>query len=1018
MQKLLTRQKSILRRLMIPMTFLIMLQIFVMGGIIFYGGFVEQLEQNAIDILAERVSNRGNYLQDEMCSRWSNVNYAVETINSKTQALVDDGRIQLDQLDRDSASYDLLLKETYGDIITLIRTNMVSGAFLVLNRENLDDHSDRTEIQKKPGIYIRDTDPTVFSSEKNNDLLVQRAPLNVMQQLEIPSDSCWKPQFEFQTDTMDYYPFFYQPYQQALQHPDLNEKDLGYWSGPYHLFNDNKQVISYSVPLVLKDGTVYGVLGVEVSLDYFVKALPYTEINDDKKGAYVVAIGREGMLEFDKVAVNGPNISRLSDSSAQISFSSEKEYQKVYQVESKGSSDLPHAYGYITELSLYNSNTPFEKDRWVLIGLASEQELFAFSKDISVSMVIVVLVNLLIGFIAVLLISFSVARPIVNMSVSLKNADSTGVVSLTKTNIFEIDLLGNAVEKLSQEVYEASSKFTQMLDMASVKLGGFEIDLAQNSLFVTENFFEIFHRPELDKKQMSISQFQDILRQFESFIVDKHLDNQNGKENYSYVYKIPIGETKNSWGWISLKSFRQQDSWIGLAEDITLEQQNLERIEYERDHDALTDLINRRAFDWKMRMLFEHQREKLGIAALLMLDLDNLKYLNDTYGHDYGDRYIQIAARTLLNAAPEGALVARLSGDEFYWFLYGYQDKETIRGYLRGLQEQIYQHYLVLPDNHHYRLRASGGIAWYPDDSADYDELRKYADFAMYKMKKGFKGEFGEFDFNAYEEESYLLHNKEEFNKLLEEGLVEYHFQPIVNAHTGEIYAYEALMRSLLPSFKSPQEISELARLEFKLDKIERLTWFKAMEAFRGHLLHQRIAPHCKVFINSLPNQLLSEEDAWQFEQLYAEYLPLIVQEIIEEEKINDDIRRRKTERARRWQGEIALDDYGSGYNSERILLSLSPTYVKIDLDIIQGIDTDVDKQKIVENLISYAHERQIYVIAEGVETEAELEKTISMGIDFLQGYYLARPAVQPPKIPEAVQIKIQSFAQKYGFAK
>lgn len=142
------------------------------------------------------------------------------------------------------------------------------------------------------------------------------------------------------------------------------------------------------------------------------------------------------------------------------------------------------------------------------------------------------------------------------------------------------------------------------------------------------------------------------------------------------------------------------------------------------------------------------------------------------------------------------------------------------------------EEYLELPNKQKFRLRMSGGIAWYPDNTDDYTKLIKYADFAMYKVKKRGKGRYGEFDRESYFQDAYLLQNKEELNHLIEEELIEYYFQPIIDVKTGETFAYEALMRSRLDSIPTVYEILSLAKQESKLYEIERLTWFKSMESF------------------------------------------------------------------------------------------------------------------------------------------------------------------------------------------
>lgn len=195
--------------------------------------------------------------------------------------------------------------------------------------------------------------------------------------------------------------------------------------------------------------------------------------------------------------------------------------------------------------------------------------------------------------------------------------------------------------------------------------------------------------------------------------------------------------------------------YIGLVEDITDTAIEKENIEYERDHDLLTGLLNRRAFNRSMTEKFEHGRLVLKTAALIMIDLDELKYVNDTYGHDYGDKYIKTAAECFEKYTPESTIICRRSGDEFNLFFYGYQDKEEIRACIRNLQAEIRNVSIHLPDHTELPIRMSAGIAWYPDDSAIYQKLKTYADFAMYQIKHTSKNQFGEFDKDAYLKDRY-----------------------------------------------------------------------------------------------------------------------------------------------------------------------------------------------------------------------------------------------------------------------
>ena len=123
--------------------------------------------------------------------------------------------------------------------------------------------------------------------------------------------------------------------------------------------------------------------------------------------------------------------------------------------------------------------------------------------------------------------------------------------------------------------------------------------------------------------------------------------------------------------------------------------------------------------------------ETLGHAALLMTDLDNLKTINDTYGHDWGDQYLRQTGRCLAASTPPGTLSARLSGDEFMLLLYGYDSRDAVREELEKLRAALQDSASILPSGSELHISISGGVAWYPEDSTDFNTLKKYADFAM-----------------------------------------------------------------------------------------------------------------------------------------------------------------------------------------------------------------------------------------------------------------------------------------------
>ena len=407
---------------------------------------------------------------------------------------------------------------------------------------------------------------------------------------------------------------------------------------------------------------------------------------------------------------------------------------------------------------------------------------------------------------------------------------------------------------------------------------------------------------------------------------------------------------------------------FGLVEDVTHEIETRRRIEHERDHDILTGLLNRRAFECEVTQRLEDDPPP--IAAMMMLDLDNLKYINDTYGHDWGDHYIKAAGRAVSLTFQGSGLFARISGDEFLMFVDRCPDRASIDALFDAFRHSLETSELEAPDGRTLKVRASMGVAYYPQDAGDFARLREYADFAMYMAKSSRKGELFTFEDESYREKSFILNNKEELNRLLEESLISYHFQPIVDARAGEVAAYEALMRPQIESIPTPDRVLALARSQSKLYRVEHVTFFGALETYARFPQSGR---HHAVRQQHRDATALRRRRAG-LQERYGDLLKRVVIEITESE-YSREMALYKEALAHRFGARLAIDDFGSGYNGETSLLDYRADFVKIDMGIVRDIDTVKDHQDIAKSLISYAHDRGISVVAEGIETEAELAK-------------------------------------------
>jgi EAL domain-containing protein (putative c-di-GMP-specific phosphodiesterase class I) len=274
----------------------------------------------------------------------------------------------------------------------------------------------------------------------------------------------------------------------------------------------------------------------------------------------------------------------------------------------------------------------------------------------------------------------------------------------------------------------------------------------------------------------------------------------------------------------------------------------------------------------------------------------------------------------------------------------------------------------------------------------------------MYTIKHSTKGALAEFDMSTYNKDSILITGIEEMNRIIDEHSIKYAFQTIVSAKTGEVYGYEALMRPQSTVFKSPLDLTRIAKACSKLYTIERLTWTKALETFHQQLNENRASKDTKLFFNSISNCLITDDDIKEIEELHKDILPNLVMEILEGEQSNMDFMNIKINLLKKWKGQVALDDFGSGYNNEYALITFNPNIIKIDRSIISGCDNDVGRQNIISNLVKISKVKNILVLAEGVETYDELKTVIEFGVDLIQGYYVSRPLFELQPVPPNVK--------------
>ena len=721
--------RTVFHTAMQPLVMLILLQAAILLVSLYLSGIFSQVNSNERSILGKQVVNRANYLEIQMTQQWSDIAELAQSINRKTQAAIEQGAIRLDLLENDSKEASKLIGMICTDMIETMYRNKNSGIYVIFNTSSLDGN-----VEPKTGFHVRDFDPKVNATTQYSDLLLECAPISTVKAMNISTDTGWDTRYDFGTAYGDY---FRKPFMEAYRAMrKLEAVDYACWNSSAQ--SSLPSGLTYSMPLMLEDGTLYGVLGVELLDDYVGDSLPYDELGFGTDGTYMLALFDKGTNRATLKMVSGKTRLRRGET---IALTPGKDGSYAFEQDGK------KIVTQMDRLTVYDMYAPFDSETWVLMGATTAQSLYAFSKRVSRMILLAIALMLIFDAAGSVLIARRLSKPIEKLSkeVDIARMNENGIPRLSITGIREIDHFAEAFAGLSREAINTSTRFLRMLDMASVDIAGCEFDTSKEAdvtpAFATDNFFPLLGVPNGDAGNVTLGQ----IKMLQSKMTDSILSvEKKGDSTLLHVRSLDGKER-----YVRLKETQIESRTIVLAEDVTTSTLERLRIERERDYDLLTGLYNRRAFYRFAGRLFDRP-DKMKHAAVVMMDLDNLKRTNDTFGHEWGDRYIHEAAVCFLRSIPDGTLCARVSGDEFNILFCGYDSREAVQHAIDRLVSGIENSHFNLPDGQATRIHVSGGIAWYPEDGTELMELIKCADFAMYQMKRNEKGRFGVFDRTQY----------------------------------------------------------------------------------------------------------------------------------------------------------------------------------------------------------------------------------------------------------------------------
>jgi diguanylate cyclase (GGDEF)-like protein/PAS domain S-box-containing protein len=435
-------------------------------------------------------------------------------------------------------------------------------------------------------------------------------------------------------------------------------------------------------------------------------------------------------------------------------------------------------------------------------------------------------------------------------------------------------------------------------------------------------------------------------------------------------------------------------NYVTVFNDISSFKEYEAKLEFIAHHDSLTGLPNRALFQERFRQALTRARRRDGTVAVLFVDLDQFKTINDSLGHHVGDKLLQVVATRLQTCVRETDVVARLGGDEFTIMVDDLRDSQDAGKIAEKLLSVLADP--IELDEHNLVMSASIGISCYPHDGPDAETLLKNADAAMYAAKEGGRKTFQYFKPEMNEQVMKRVQIEAAMRRALERGEFLLHYQPKVEIATGAIHGVEALLRWAHPDHGLVLPAEFIPVLE-ETGLIVPVGEWVAREACRQIRAWQQAGLKVPPVAVNLSARQFQEKN---LERTVSDILrqtgvaPELLQlEITESMLMNDPEAAEGTLRALKAAGvKLSIDDFGTGYSSLAYLRRFPLDILKIDRAFIKDMVDNPDDAAITLAVISLAHSLGLKVVAEGVETEAQANLLALHSCDELQGYYFSKP--------------------------
>lgn len=561
--------------------------------------------------------------------------------------------------------------------------------------------------------------------------------------------------------------------------------------------------------------------------------------------------------------------------------------------------------------------------------------------------------------------------------------------------IHYLDLIANTLDRqaLVEELRERGMQYQQIAEQLEIVSrtsndGIWELNLASGDVMWNQSFYDLLQRTAADRFEGLIhtddlAAYHSILRAHldkqAAFIMEARLRMQSGQ----YVWTMISGEAVHD-------ESGQPIRMVGSVRDISERKEAEEKMRYLAYHDALTGLTNRRRFYEEIAAAAACYEQSF---AVIVIDLDHFKKINDSFGHQMGDRLLQLVADGLKGLLRKNGHIARFGGDEFV-ILYHFQVISEVETFASSISEHLLT--LLFDEGINLTITMSAGISIFPQDGADPDTLIKKADIAMYKVKQNGKNQFEIFSPQMIEQTMWRINTENELKQAIVKKQFALHYQPQIDLETGELFGVEALLRWYSPTHGVVSPLTFIPLAE-ETGLIISIGEWVITEACRQSV-EWRDSGHkpIMVSVNISGRQLKQPGFLEMVKQIISKTrmdASCLCFEITESTVIDDlDATIDLFKQLAAIGIQMSMDDFGTGYSSLSMLKKLPLNMLKIDKSFISEITSEHQDIDIVKAIIFISNSLKLKIIAEGVEQQEQQELLKELGCHCVQGYYISKP--------------------------